>query len=84
MHVAIPDIELHLAHAPAVEPVPFDTSDAIWSLQCLLANGIGHGMREIVQIDAGHTTLCVRGCIGDALSHGLDSGPARGIGHTHL
>ena len=31
MRVAIPDIEPHLAHAPAGEPVPFDASDAIWS-----------------------------------------------------
>lgn len=36
MHVAIPDIEPHLAHAPAGESVPFDASDAIWSLRCVL------------------------------------------------
>ncbi len=67
MRVAIPDIEPHLVHAPAVLPVPFDALDAIWSLQCQFAKGIGHGRRETVQTDAGHAALCVRGYIEDDL-----------------
>ena len=67
MHVARPDIEPHLAHAPAGEPVPFDASDAIWSLRYQRAIGIDHGRRQTVETDAGHVALCVRGYIGDAL-----------------
>ena len=54
MRVAIPDIEPHLVHGPAVGPVPFDALDATWSLRCQLSNGIGHGRRETVEKDAGH------------------------------